>query len=56
MFLGIEALIGCMGGHILSAIKAAKTLKTTVSIANKTIKAVKKNDIANKGNCRGGKI
>lgn len=49
-FLGIEALIGCMGGHILGTIKAAKILSTTVKVSNKAVKAAKKCNAAIKYN------
>lgn len=50
------ALIEIMGGGTLLAVKAIKTLATAVNISDKTIKAVKKYNAANKGNCKGGKI
>lgn len=54
--IGFISLLECMGGGIVSAIKAVKIAATTVNIADKSINAAKKYNAKNKGKYKGGKI
>lgn len=54
--VGFIALLECMGGGIVSTIKAVKITVTAVNIADKSIKAVSKYNAANKRKYKGGKI